>query len=196
MQFKEGLYSKLFVALTKDLEDQQPQQQNQDSKDQLDSLMKEAIEAYREPEGDKLLAMSSQLDHQKNVLAAKREGIDSEMTLEMIIQLSVSKVDKYEDVQLILREEKNKDDVAEFLSKQIQTMNAQNQAAQAKLGGQIEVLTQENSDLKQELTDHKSLLELLAAEMSVLKNDVAELKTLKADVSKQNTDIASIKEND
>lgn len=98
MQFKEGLYSKLFVALTKDLEDQQPQQQNQDSKDQLDSLMKEAIEAYREPEGDKLLAMSSQLDHQKNVLAAKREGIDSEMTLEMIIQLSVSKVDKYEDV--------------------------------------------------------------------------------------------------
>lgn len=32
--------------------------------------------------------------------------------------------------------------------------------------------------------------------MSVLKNDVAELKTLKADVSKQNTDIASIKEND
>lgn len=184
MQFKEGLYSKLFVALTKDLEDQ------------LDSLMKEAIEAYREPEGDKLLAMSSQLDHQKNVLAAKREGIDSEMTLEMIIQLSVSKVDKYEDVQLILREEKNKDDVAEFLSKQIQTMNAQNQAAQAKLGGQIEVLTQENSDLKQELTDHKSLLELLAAEMSVLKNDVAELKTLKADVSKQNTDIASIKEND
>lgn len=114
MQFKEGLYSKLFVVLTKDLENQQPQQQNQDSKDQLDSLLKEAIEAFRELEGDKLLAMSSQLDHQKNELATKRDGIDSEMTLEKIIQLSVTKVDKYEDVQLILREEKNKDDVVEF----------------------------------------------------------------------------------
>lgn len=64
-------------------------------------------------------------------------------------------------------------------------MNAQNQAAQAKLGGQIEVLTQENSD-------HKSLL---AAEMNELRNDVAKLKTLKAGVSNQNADIASIKEN-
>ena len=42
--------------------------------------------------------MSSQLDHQKNELATKRDGIDSEMTLEKIIQLSVTKVDKYEDV--------------------------------------------------------------------------------------------------
>jgi hypothetical protein len=42
--------------------------------------------------------MSSQLDHQKNALATKRDGTDSEMTLEKIIQLSVTKVDKYEDV--------------------------------------------------------------------------------------------------